>query len=473
MQRHPNILLFITDQQRSDTMACYGNDWIQASNMNALASESFVFENPYCAQPVCTPSRATLITGLYPHSAKMTKNNILLDPAIKSIAEMTSDTYHKAYYGKWHLGKETTRQHGFDEWLPVAELPWVIDHPDTPYHQFLLENGIEPDKTTEAGHRVFSGQLRADLPEHLSMVSFLCDEATRFLMAERDKPFMLQVHCFEPHPPVSGPMKHIHDPNKMPVGPAFTRYPKGASLFNRLRAERNIQPDATPEEQRAAEAKLRKFRAEYYGTVTLVDRALGRLMDALEKSGHADNTIVVFSSDHGEMAGDQGMREKRAFYEPSAKVPLMMRIPHLGREHRMIPGNIGHIDLVPTLLDLMGQPVPEHLQGTSRVPVLEDRETLDDNDVFIQWNGLGDRNLGSQQINLIATLPYRAIVTADRWKLNLCAGDQCELFDLNSDPHELTNLFDEPVHRDRIRKMAAKIRLWQRETGDDAPLPAV
>ena len=167
------------------------------------------------------------------------------------------------------------------------------------------------------------------------------------------------------------------------------------------------------------------------------------------------------------------MRDKRAFYEPSAKVPLMMRTPHLGREHRMIPGNISHIDLVPTLLDLMGQPVPDHLQGNSRVPVLEGRETLDDNDVFIQWNGLGDRNLGSPQINLIATLPWRAIVTADRWKLNLCAGDQCELFDLNSDPHELTNLFDEPVHRDRIRKMAAKIRLWQRETGDDAPLPTV
>ena len=196
-------------------------------------------------------------------------------------------------------------------------------------------------------------------------------------------------------------------------------------------------------------------------------------MDALEKSGHADNTIVVFSSDHGEMAGDQGMQEKRAFYEPSAKVPLMMRIPYLGRKHRMVPGNISHIDLVPTLLDLMGQPVPNHLQGTSRVPVLEGRETLDDTDVFIQWNGLGDRNLGSPQINLIATLPWRAIATADRWKLNLCAGDQCELFDLNSDPYELTNLFNEPVHRDRIRKMAAKIRLWQHETGDDAPLPTV
>jgi arylsulfatase len=474
MSRQPNVLVFITDQQRSDTMACYGNDWIQAPRLNAFANECFVFEHPYSAQPVCTPARATLLTGLYPHAAGMMKNNILLDPEIKSIAEMMSDDYHKAYYGKWHLGQETTRQHGFDEWLPVFELPWVIDHPDTPYHQFLLGNGIEPDRTTEAGHRVFSARLRADLPVHLTMAHFLAEKAAEFLMQDHDKPFMLQVHCPEPHPPCAGPLAEIHDPNELPLGPAFMQYPEDASLFNRLRADRHMAPKGSGAiEKEAAEQKAREFRAQYYGMVTLIDQALGIMLDALEKSGQADNTVVVFGSDHGEMAGDHGMMEKRAFYEESAKVPLMMRIPWLGRENRMIPGNIGHVDLVPTLLDLMEQPVPEHLQGVSRVPVLEGTETLSDNDVFIQWNGLGDRNLGSPQINLIASVPWRSIVMADRWKLNLCAGDQCELFDLNSDLHELVNLFDDPTHRDRIRDMAAKIRLWQYETGDDAPLPTV
>ena len=99
--------------------------------------------------------------------------------------------------------------------------------------------------------------------------------------------------------------------------------------------------------------------------------------------------------------------------------------------------------------------------------------TLADNDVFVQWNGVGDRDLGNEAINRMAAMPRRSVVTGDRWKLNLCATDQCELFDLGSDPHEMSNLFDLPEHRDRVRDMAARIRLWQHRTGDDAPLPSV
>jgi hypothetical protein len=104
---------------------------------------------------------------------------------------------------------------------------------------------------------------------------------------------------------------------------------------------------------------------------------------------------------------------------------------------------------------------------------LTGERNLKDHVAFMEWNGIGDRNLGNPSINLMATLPWRSVVTGDRWKLNLCAGDQCELFDLNTDPYEENNLFDVPEHRDRIRDMAAKIRLWQHETGDTVPLPSV
>ena len=131
---------------------------------------------------------------------------------------------------------------------------------------------------------------------------------------------------------------------------------------------------------------------------------------------------------------------------------------------------------MPTLLDLLGETVPDHLEGSSLVPVLRGEETLDGNDVFIEWNGISpalrDRFLGSETINRMLALPYRSVVS-DRWKLNLCAGDQGELFDLRSDPYEQTNLFDEPAQRDRVRDMAARIRMWQYETGDSAPLPSV
>ena len=163
-----------------------------------------------------------------------------------------------------------------------------------------------------------------------------------------------------------------------------------------------------------------------------------------------------------------------------------MDIPWLPGSPRRIGDNVSQIDLVPTLLDLPGEPLPEGLHGESRSAVLRGGATLDDNDVVIEHNGIGDRYLTSQAVtehgltseqarilNLMGTLPWRCIVTSDLWKLNLRAGDQCELFDLGSDPYELTNLFDDSAHRDRIRHMAARVRLWQHRTGDKAPLPDV
>ena len=165
----------------------------------------------------------------------------------------------------------------------------------------------------------------------------------------------------------------------------------------------------------------------------------------------------------------------------------MVRVPWLGREGRNIPGNISQIDLVPTLLDLMGQKVPDHLQGRSRAGVLRGEETLDGNDVFVQHNGapvevtwIPGRRLvkdegvmGNDEINRMNELPWRSIVTSDRWKLNLCAGDRCELFDLNTDPCEMTNLYDDAGQQDRVRRMAARIRVWQQRTGDTARLPSM
>ena len=142
----------------------------------------------------------------------------------------------------------------------------------------------------------------------------------------------------------------------------------------------------------------------------------------------------------------------------------------------MIPGNISHIDLVPTLLDLIGQPIPPHLQGRSRKEVLEGTSDLAQNDVFIEWNGyhpdVTDRFLGDPRINRMIALPWRTVVTPDRWKLSLCAGDQPELYGLNADPYELTNLYNDLDQVDRIRDMAARVRKWQMETSDTAPLPS-
>ena len=219
------------------------------------------------------------------------------------------------------------------------------------------------------------------------------------------------------------------------------------------------------------------MRAQYLGLVTLVDRAVGAILDALEESGQAENTIVVFTSDHGDMMGDHGIFAKGVLYEEAVRVPLLIRVPWLRRAGRRIRGNFSQIDLVPMLLDLLGEAVPGGLQGQSRVPVLRGEERLEQEDVFIECHGGHNRpgppfTTADEETRRVLGLPWRTVISADRWKLNLSPEDQCELFDLNTDPHEATNRFDDPGQQERIRDLRERIARWQERTGDEAPLPA-
>ena len=493
MARRPNIVFIMSDQQRQDTLACYGADWMQVPNLNALARQSFVFENAYVAQPVCTPARATIMTGLYPHTAGPIVNQIQLPADTPVIAEMVSDDYYKGYMGKWHLGNDLVPQHGFYLWKSTEdghrftkpEQRYLVSD----YNSYLVERGYKPDRQRD-GVGIFSSDSHYDMPEEHQMASYLGDSAAEFIEQNKDRPFILYVSTFEPHSPYHGPFMDMYDPASLPVGPAFLQNPDSASLVNRVRAKYFLQfmtdgidqtqddyitRYAAPREDVTTELGWRTLRAHYMANVTLVDRMVGKITSALEAAGIADNTVVVFTSEHGDMMGDHGMLEKRSFFEEASRVPLLIRVPWLSREQKVIQGSVGHIDLVPTLLDLIAQDIPDALQGKSLQSVMKGESDLSENDVFVQWNGtsdeIPDRFLGSAEINRMLALPWRSVVTPDRWKLNLCAGDQCELYDLNSDPHEMSNLFDDPAQADRIRDMAARIRIWQHRTGDTAPLP--
>ena len=489
MADKPNLLFIFSDQQRYDSLGCYGAGWVRAPNLDRLAAEGFVFENAYVSQPVCTPARSTIMTGLYPHASGQTLNRVPLHPDILTIAQMVDGDYVCGNFGKWGLGDDTVPQDGFHEWVNISRQHYLGVESD--YHQYLTGVGYEPDLEV-AGGRIFSPDFHARLPAEHSISTFLADSAVRFLRSNR-APFLLYVALKDPHSPYTGPLDGLYDPEDIPVGPAFLREPKDAPRVVRLRAERNMRKTVDGHDL-STEAGWLGVRSGYFGNVTFLDSAVGRMLDALQEVGRADDTIVVFTSDHGDMLGDHRLIAKRSMYEPSARVPLIVRVPWLRREGGRIPGNISHIDLVPTLLDLMGQPMPEQLQGRSRAAVLRGEETLDGSDVFVEHNGapvevnwrpydspvrdggvLGDEPTaeGDDEISLMNELPWRTVVTADRWKLNLCAGDRSQLFDLNTDPHELNNLFDHPEHRDRIRIMAAKIRRWQQDTGDRAPLPDV
>jgi len=200
------------------------------------------------------------------------------------------------------------------------------------------------------------------------------------------------------------------------------------------------------------------------------------ILTALDECGLAEDTIVVFTSDHGEQMGDHGILGKTVMYEESVRVPMLIRAPMLGRESLRIEGNFSHIDLVPTLLDLMGVPASASLQGTSRVPVLQGNADLADNDVFIEWNGTDGHpsaSIGEAEINRSMAEPLRTVISAQRWKLNLYDGGPGELYDLNSDPHEQQNLYEDPTHSSQRRDLADRLRQWQLDVGDTVELPDV
>lgn len=493
MPSKPNLVFIFSDRQRRDTMSVYGNDWIKTPHLNELSDESIVFSNTYVTQAVCAPARASIMTGLYPHSAGMYRNKLVMPQDRKTIAEMVSADYRKAYFGKWHLGDEVVRQHGFEQWSSVMDrLTDEYTRPeykqlDSDYHQFLLDNGQVPDLETIHG-AIFSDAKRAALPAGLQITTFLAGKSEKFIADNKNSPFVLYASFLEPHPPFTGPYDGLYDPADLPVEPTFLKRPDTSTLFNRVRSDFFMGKGLTTEERSMRtdylanptysgfelndETSWRRLRAGYLSNITLVDDAVGRILTAIDNAGLKENTIVVFTSEHGDMVGTHGMLEMRNFYEEAATVPLLIRAPWLCRGQRKIDGNLGQIDLVPTLLDILGEPIPAYLQGTSRADILQGDGDLNA-DVFMEHSGIGDRDLGTPRINLLNTLPSRSVVTQDRWKLNLCAGDQGELYDLNADPYEEENLFCNPEHRDRIREMAARIRLWQIQTGDEVGLPSV
>ena len=472
----PSLLYIFTDQQRADTMPCYGNDYIDMPALNKLSENSHVFDHAYVSQPVCSPSRATMLCGLYPHTARVPACNVPLPSDVQTIAEMVDPDCRRHYLGKWHLGDEIFAQHGFTEWTGSEDSYRAhFSSPDrhahvSAYHRFLIENGVEPN-VESFGQRIHSRHLEASQDALLTKAAFLGDRTADFIRDVGGDRFVACVSYLEPHPPHTGPYNDMYDPAALPVGPHFREKPEpNASLLNRVMAAYYGESLEYGLDLRT-DAGWRAVRARYFGNCTLIDQSIGVILDALQETGRDQDTIVVFTSDHGEMVGDHGILGKTVLYEESVRVPLLIRIPGATTQTR-VTGNVSHIDLVPTLLDLMDEPIPNHLEGRSRSAVLEGKETLSDNDVFIEWNQAdGHPRPGEAEVNPAMSASQRTVITADRWKLNLSNIDTCELYDLNTDPFEQTNRYTDPSLQDRVADMKSRIKSWQESVGDTVPLP--
>jgi len=444
----PNLLFIWTDEQRADTMAVYGNKKIRVPNMNRLAAESIVFKKTYVTQPVCTPNRSAVMTGLWPHMTGLLTNNIPLPKETPCLNELLGDSdYRTAYMGKWHLGDEIFAQHGFEEWVSMEDgySSYYSDGRSrdarSSYHDHLLGLGYKPGSGGK-----FSRGFAASLPIEHCKPKFLELKACDFMRRHRNETFMLFINFLEPHMPFTGPLDNMYDPNEIDLPASFNDPLEENEPENCKKKFRQCA-----KKYGTTEEDFRKLTARYWGLNSQVDRSVGAILDTLEQLGLADDTIVVYTSDHGDMMGAHRLVEKGLMYEEATRIPWLMRVPALGRRQRVIEQPVSQIDLVPTLLDLMGRSqAAARLPGQSLVPLIKGGK-VDRDHVFIEWN----------------TEPrIRTVVSPDGWKLCLSKEDKCQLFNLRKDPGETVNLFDSETHKDVIGRLTQKIHQWQASVDD-------
>jgi len=509
-------LLFIwTDQQAVDTIGAYGNEMVETPNLDALAESGTVFRNAYCSEPICTPSRSTITTGKYPHTTGCTENNVPLAPDAKCFPELGDfNDYTTAFMGKWHLGDEVFAQHGFDEWISIADKYrgyFSSDRDDTThstYHEYLVSEGFEPDMTADDGFRYFSRDFAASLPEEHTKAAFLGREARRFIEEHRDEPFVLHVMFFEPHMPYTGPRDNQYNPRDVPLPSNFEHdgfedQPLDVQLMRANIREGLYNPSPGLLGESPTEDDWRTLISNYWGLSSLVDTHVGHILDALDDCGRRDDTAVVFTSDHGDMMGSQGMVSKSTMFEESIKIPLITRFPAIDTPDE-VTAPVSQVDLVPTLLDVMDQPQPEGLQGESWVPFLRGEDDLVNETVVVEWDGYktglqGGRSDWWQKEELPSgpqhphysdeyaevwheiadpgtvmsamTTPVRTVITPEGWKLNYRGNGEHELYDLNDDPGETQNLAGDDSHTDVIDDLIGRLFEWQSRTRDPVYLP--
>ena len=413
-ERRPNILFVLTDQQRWDTTGVHGNPLDLTPNFDRMAQQGTHLYNMFTCQPVCAPARACLQTGMVATANGVWRNGLALGRQNPTLADyFQSAGYATGYIGKWHLGDPqvegpTVQEHrgGYQYWLAANMLEFTSDA----YQTTLFNNDNQPVKLP--GYRVDA----------------MTDAAIRYIDDHQAEPFFLFLSFLEPH------FQNRRDHYPAPTG------------YEERYTGRWMPPDLA-----ALGGTSHQHLGGYYGMVKRLDEALGRLFDALKSLGLLENTIVVFTTDHGNHFKTRNSEYKRSCHESSVRIPCAISGPGFnagGQIHQL--ANL--LDLPPTLLDAAGIPIPEIMQGHSILPLVHHQQVEWDDEVFIQ---ISESHVG----RAIRTKRWKYSVSAD----SLGGSDLPDaasyteeyLYDLDADPYEMNNLVGLTSHRelsDRLRE---------------------
>jgi len=469
-----NILWICTDQQRFDTLGCTGNRFVRTPNLDRLAAEGVLFEQAFCQNPVCAPSRASFLTGRYPRTTRCRQNGQPIPESERLVPKLLHDRgYACGLSGKLHLspcrpeachGTERRIDDGYDvfHWSHHPNPDW----PSNEYCLWLAEQGEDYQRHPSELSRFIS----TGMPESLHQTTWCVEKALQFMQASMraKRPWLFSVNIFDPH--------HSFDP----PADALVRY---ADLVDRIPLPNYVdgELDRKPSWQRTdhggayggkgghaydsmSDTDHRWITAAYWAMIDVIDHQVGRLLDWLDKSGQRDNTLIIFSSDHGEMLGDHGIYLKGPyFYDCGVRVPLIMSCPGLFVGGRRSSALVELVDLAPTIMELCGQPDQEGMQGRSLAPLLRGEAPLDAfrDDVYCEFYGSNFYYEPSAQTTMLRTADHKITVAH-----GLGTG---ELYDLVADPNETVNQWDNreylPVKAELLTRLTDRMA-W---TAD--PLP--
>lgn len=436
MRDQPNIVFYFSDQQRSDTLGCYGQALPVSPNIDSLAADGVVFENAFTCQPVCGPARACIQTGLYATSNGCITNGVMLRPDCKGIAHYFNENgYDTAYIGKWHLASD--RQRGVDNKC----MPIPVEN-RAGYKHWVAADVLE---FTSHG---YNGHVFGDKGEQLDFVGYRADAINNYAVdyvhhAPDDKPFFLFVSQLEPH--------HQNDTD------SFECPDNTAGRFSD-----HIPPgDLLP-----GKGVWESQYASYLACCNRLDDNVGRLVDALKAKGVWDDTIFIYCSDHGCHFKTRNIEYKRSCHDASTHIPLIIHGPGIAKGTR-VSNIVSLIDIPSTLLDFAGISIPCQFQGISLKDLAGGRDgKAQDDGALIQ---ISESQIGRAVRTKDFLYSCRACGDAWRQKGADVYYDDC-LYDLRSDPYELTNLVDEPAFEDVRYKMRDLLsRMMVERAGEKKP----
>ena len=461
MAKRPNILFIMTDEQRGDCLGCYGNPVLRTPHIDSIAARGVRFDRGYVQNPMCMPARMAIMTGRYcsEHGCNINCTGIPAHEQEHTFMRYLRDAgYYTAAIGKMHM---------MPKWGPFGfrYLDLVEGQADVnnQYTDYLKAKGLLGKQHKAKGEKLPFGIYTNALPAEENIDAFIGRRAVRWLEQwDGEEPFFLWVSFCNPHFPFDPPEPYdtMYDPAGVPL-PIWRE-----GELDKKPPQRQLQKERGYD--KATEPILRKMVANYYGLISLLDDQVGRILHVLEERGLMENTLIAFTSDHGDLLGDHLLLHKSGvtFYEGSVRVPFIVSYPPAFPQGGTCGELVETIDLPATFLDIAGVMPPETMQGRSLVGLAEGKVPNWREDAFceidLRINPLmhGPRDPNSRD--------YVAMITTKEWKYvhlpNLGIG---ELYDLVNDPHELANLFYEPAYAAKVNEM--RLRLLNRLMNNQRP----